>query len=439
MNEVSLLESLGQVSASETGQVFRDFLRGHVREMICEVMAAEVTELCGPKHDPSRSDHYRAGSSSGRVLYEGEREEVVRPRVRQKSSDGSSHEVELGTYRAAKDPQQLQAQIVQAIVSGVSSRGIEEIKPNSPGVKKSNVSRLWQEVGSKFIEQLRGKDLSSITWCTLMLDGIHLSSEQTAVVALGIDSEGRKHVLDFALGSSESLEVSHELMSRIMKRGFTCEHRLYAVLDGSDALRGAVIEFFPDAVVQRCLVHKERNIKGKLSKRHWGELSRLFSRLRSVQGIESAEDVFGELKAFLKPINAEAYQSLHEAGDDLLALHRLGVPNTLHRSLLSTNAIENTFLNVRRKIGRVTRFRAETDQASRWLSYALLEAEKGFRRISGHAALPSLIAALERPELERKSSSPLPDIAYGEVWKGRACCKLKPTHLRFHQRDHREF
>ena len=402
MNETSLLESLGQVSASETGQVFRDFLRGHVREMICEVMAAEVTELCGPKHDPSPSDRYRAGSSSGRVLYEGEREDVVRPRVRQKSADGSSHEVELTTYRVAKDPQQLQAQIVQAIVSGVSARSVEDIKPNSPGVKKSNVSRLWQEAGGKFVEELRGKDLTATKWCALMLDGIQLSKDQTAVVALGIDSEGRKHVLDFAFGSSESLEVSRELMSRIVRRGFTCEHRLYAVLDGSDALRGAVVEFFADAVIQRCLVHKERNIKGKLSKRHWGELSRLFTRLRSVQGIKAAEEVFGDLKSFLEPINAEAYRSLHEAGDDLLALHRLNVPNTLHRSLLSTNAIENSFLNTRRKLGRVTRFRAETDQASRWLSHAFLEAEKGFRRISGHSSLPALIVALARPPANPK-------------------------------------
>ncbi|EGF27379.1 IS256-like element ISRba10 family transposase [Rhodopirellula baltica] len=398
MNEANLLESLGQVSAAETGQVFRDFLRGHVREMICEVMAAEVTQLCGPKHAPSPSDHYRAGSSPGRVLYEGEREDVVRPRVRQKSSDGSSHEVDLATYRVAKDPGLLQAQIVQAIVSGVSARGVKEIKPNSPGVKKTNVSRLWQEAGSKFIEQLRGKDLSTITWCALMLDGIRLSKDQTAVVALGIDSEGRKHVLDFALGSSENLEASRELMSRIVNRGFNCDHRLYVVLDGSDALRSAVAEFFADAVIQRCLVHKERNIKGKLSKRHWGELSRLFTRLRNVQGIKAAEEVFDELKEFLKPINAEAYRSLHEAGDDLLALHRLNVPSTLHRSLLSTNAIENSFLNTRRKLGRVTRFRAETDQASRWLSYALLEAEKGFRKISGHASTGLLIAALARRE-----------------------------------------
>ncbi len=272
MKEVTLLQSLGQVSASETGQVFRDFLRGHVREMICEVMAAEVTELCGPKHDPSPSDHYRAGSSSGRVLYEGEREEVVRPRVRQKCSDGASHEVELTSYRVAKDPEQLQAQIVQAIVSGVSARSIEELKPNSPGVKRSNVSRLWQQAGSRFIEPLRGKNLSSITWCALMLDGIRLSKDQTAVVALGIDSDGRQHVLDVSLGSSENREVSREVMSRIVSRGFTCDHRLFVVLDGSDALRSAVIEFFPDAVIQRCLIHKERNIKGKLSRRHRGEL-----------------------------------------------------------------------------------------------------------------------------------------------------------------------
>ena len=112
------------------------------------------------------------------------------------------------------------------------------------------------------------------------------------MVALGIDSEGHKHVLDFALGSSENLEVSRELVGRIVTRGFGCEHRLFVVLDGSDALRSAVMEFFPDAVVQRCLVHKERNIKGKLSKRHWGELSRLFARLRSVQGIDAAEEVF---------------------------------------------------------------------------------------------------------------------------------------------------
>ena len=109
MNEATLLQSLGQVAVSETGHVFREFLRGHVREMICEVMAAEVTELCGPKHAPSSSDHYRAGSSPGRILLDGEREQIVRPRVRSHSGDGASQETELLTYRIARDPEQLQS------------------------------------------------------------------------------------------------------------------------------------------------------------------------------------------------------------------------------------------------------------------------------------------------------------------------------------------
>ena len=186
-------------------------------------------------------------------------------------------------------------------------------------------------------------------------------------------------------------------MARIVSRGFACEHRLYALLDGSAALRGAVIEFFPDAVVQLCLVHKERNIRSKLSKRHWGELSRLFTRLRKVQGYASAlervgnfQPVQGEkiLASFVKALKCFRIDGLKE---------HFHLTKDLHRALLSTNGIENAFRNTRRKLGRVTRFRAETDQASRWMSYALLEAEKGFRRITGHQSLKHLVAALQRP------------------------------------------
>jgi transposase-like protein len=237
-----------------------------------------------------------------------------------------------------------------------------------------------------------------------MLDGIRLSRDQLAIVAIGITTDGHKHVLDFDLGSTENAEVCRALMRRLVARGFHCDRRLLAVLDGSDALRLVVKEFFPDSVIQRCLVHKERNIRAKLSKRHWGELARLFKRLRSVQGKQAAEEVVGELEAFLKPLNAEALKSLREAGEDLIALHRLDVPSTLHRNLLSTNAIENSFRNTRRKLGRVTRFRAETDQATRWLAFALTEVEKGFHRISGHKELPYLVAALERAS---QAASPL--------------------------------
>lgn len=396
MDDCNIFETLGQVSSSEAGDILRNFLRGGVRQMICEVMAEEVTELCGPKHHPNDSGCVCAGSSQGRVLVEGQREEIVRPRVRQNDTSDGSREINLATYQAANDPEKLTASIIQALASGVSTREMQNVKPASPGVGKSNVSRLWQQAGHRFVEEFRGRDLSKQNWVALMLDGIRLSKDQLAIVALGITAEGLKVVLDFELGCSESAEVGKDLMRRLKKRGFDCERRLYATLDGSNALRNAVKDFFPDSVIQRCLVHKERNIRSKLSKKHWGELARLFKRLRSVQGKIAAEEVVKELEEFLEGKNAESLNSLREAGEDLIALQSLDVPNTLHRNLLSTNAIENSFRNTRNKLGRVTRFRAETDQATRWLSFALIEVEKGFRRISGHRDLPKLIEALER-------------------------------------------
>jgi transposase-like protein len=398
--DANLFETLGQVSSDDAGAIFREHIRVGVLQMISEVISAEVAELCGPRHLPTGGDVYRAGSSPGRVLVDGQREEIVRPRVRERQADGSTREVPLATYQSANNPAELHASILSALAAGVSTREVKNVQPKSPGAGRSSVSELWKSAGHKFVNELRGKDLSQQDWAILMLDGIRLSKDQLAIVALGITADGHKHVLDFDLGSTENAEVCRDLMRRLAKRGFACRRRLLAVLDGSDVLRSVVKEFFADAVIQRCLVHKERNIKAKLSKRHWGELSRLFQRLREVQGKAAAEEVVAELEAFLRPLNAEALKSLHEAGKDLIALHCLEAPSTLHRNLLSTNAIENSFRNTRRKLGRVTRFRAETDQATRWLSFALLEVEKGFRRISGHADLPQLLTALERKEAE---------------------------------------
>ncbi len=408
MNDSNLLQTLGQVSSDLASEIFRTHLRGAVRQLITDVMAEEVIELCGPKHHPADSECFRAGSSPGRVIYEGKREAIVRPRIRKQRADGTTTEVQLATYEAACSSAQLQESIISALVAGVSTRDVSKLQDkNTPGSSKSNASRHWQSVGHQFVDQLRSPDLSEKDWAILMLDGIYLSKEQTAIVAVGITSDGYKHVLDFELGSTENSEVCRSLMRRLMSRGFHCDRRLFSVLDGSQALRPVLLEFFPDAVIQRCLVHKERNIKAKLSKRHWGELARLFKRLREVQGKTAAEEAVKELSRFLKPLNAEALKSLEEAGGELIALQSLNVPNTLHRNLLSTNAIENSFRNTRRKLGRVTRFRAETDQATRWLAYALTEVEKGFRRISGHADLNKLLAALEKSKsIEAKKLPP---------------------------------
>ena len=97
----------------------------------------------------------------------------------------------------------------------------------------------------------------------------------------------------------------------------------------------------------------------------------------------------------------------------MFALHRLNVPSTLHVSLLSTNLIENSFRNTRRKLGRVTRFRAETNQASRWLAAALLDVEKGFRRLIGYKDLPRLAAALRRHKTQHEAIAVSPPESRG--------------------------
>ena len=90
-------------------------------------------------------------------------------------------------------------------------------------------------------------------------------------------------------------------------------------------------------------------------------------------------------------------ESLHDGWDELTAFQRLEVPSTLNTSFLSTNFIENGFNNVRRKIGRVKRWRVETGQPEKWLAFALGEGEKGFRRIRDAGEMKALMAALKRP------------------------------------------
>jgi len=375
-----------------------------VRESLIRVMADEVRELCGPKHRPAAdAETYRAGSAKGVALCEGRREEVVRPRVRRKKSNGQSEEVRLTTYAAATEPGQLEEMLIRALIAGASGREMKNVHPDSPKTSRSSVSRLWAKEGTKLVEQLRTRDIASQDWLALMLDGIRLSKEQLAVVALGISSDGRKQILDFELGGSENFEVCRDLVSRLVSRGFAARHGLLAVLDGSDPLKQAVVALFPNAVIQRCLIHKERNLRGRLSRRHWGTLTRLFKRLREVEGEAAGREAYTDIERFLGEKNAAALESLREAGDDLIALHCLNVPATLHVSLLSTNLIENSFRNTRRKLGRVTRFRAETNQASRWLAAALLEAEKGFRRVIGYKQLPLLAEALTRRKTQHEA------------------------------------
>ena len=389
-----------QVQFLDSAEAFRDHIRSQTRRALVDVFEQELSSLCGERYGRDNEGSYqRAGSAPSYVMTESGREPMQRPRVRKHAPDGSSQEVSLTSWKLAQNPDEWEAAIMNAIVCGVSTRDMPALRESElKGQSKSEISRLWKRKSADLVDQMQQSDLSDFDLVILMLDAVVLSSGLVATAALGINGAGEKKVLGFRVGSSENKEVCRDLLSNLVQRGLSApEGRyLFAVLDGSQALKQALLEVYPDTLIQRCLVHKERNLRRYLSKRHWSELARLFQRLRQCQGSDQAKEAVEAIEAFLSNKNAQAQASWAEAGGEVMALPRLDVSNELHRSLLSTNCIENVFKNLRRHIGKVCRWRESTDQADRWLASGLILASRGFRRIVGHKHLPELVQALER-------------------------------------------
>jgi len=396
MGKTNVLDELRQVPLSEVGAVFQEHLREVVKESFLRIMLEETSELCGAFYHPDgERRHRRGGSAPGHFRFEGRKIPVKRPRVVEKGGG----EAKLVSYSAGKSGDEVKRLIVEALSSGVSSREVVRLFPESGCSSSTSACRLWATEGLKRFEELRGRELGGEKFVGLMIDGVRLSSDTTAVIALGIVEDGRKLMLDFEIGGSENKDVCDALLNRLSRRGFkeSEKHRLLVVLDGSDALRKSVLERFDDPVVQRCQIHKEKNIRFRLAKRHHPELARLFKRLRNAEGAEAAREALNDIRGFLSGVGANALSSLDEAGESLIAVQTLGCPFELHTTFLSTNIIENSINNIRRKTGRVKRWRAETNQAEKWLAFGMLEAERGFKRVKGYKRLEDLLKRLERP------------------------------------------
>lgn len=389
----------GQVETLETADEFRAFIRSQTREALLRIVKEELEELCGPRHHPPvDAEYFRSGGVDSPVYVDGRRENLRRPRVRQRLDNGETKEFFLKSWRLARDPEEWEEAMMRAVLCGVSTRKIASLRGSEiRGESKSSMSRLWQKKARELVEEMQESDLSDVDPLVLMIDAVVLCRGLVATVAMSVDTDGQKRILGFRVGSSENAEVCGDLLSGLLRRGFRppANRRLLLVLDGSQALKKAALREFPRALIQRCLVHKERNIRSYLSKKHWKTLAALFNRLRLAQGAEAAKEAAEAIEGFLHDKNANARASFEECGEELLTLFRLNVPSTLNTSLLSTNAIENVFKNLRRHIGRVCRWREETDQADLWLASGLKLASEGFRRIRNYQDLPALAAALE--------------------------------------------
>lgn len=376
--------------------VFQDRIRTMVRQGILDLIAQEVTDLCGESHRPDAGIYRRAGTEPVTIKTSSGEEAIAKRRVRAMQENGKEREVVLNSYEEIRRSKGLFDEILEGMTHGTSSSGVGKMT----GTSKGTVATAWKVRSNELLTALRARDLSEIDVLAMYIDGIFLGKERCVVVAMVIDTKGYKHLLDFEEGSSESAEVVHGLLGRISGRGLVVgrDRRVLVLRDGSAAIAKAVREFWPDAVQQECLVHVERVVCAKLSHRHKRGFVERMNVLRGVQGEEAGEEAFDDVLKYVKERNFAAFEALETRRDVILAFHRLNVAATLNVTFLSTNHIENVMGNARGTIGRICRWHDDTNQVSRWMGVALLRAQSGFRRVRGHGQLGELVAALGRPQ-----------------------------------------
>ena len=362
-----------------------------------DMLEEERTELCGPKNRfQSQRTAYRYGYDEGRVVLGGRKVVVDKPRVR--SVEGA--ELELPSWRRAQEEDPLCERVLEQVLVGVSSRkydrSLESLTEQLPSVStsRSSFSRKLVLRTSQQVEAFLSRPLGELDLAVVMLDGTPLG-EHVLVTALGIDVTGRKHVLGVVEGTTESEEVCLSLLRNLIGRGLPVERARLFVIDGGKGLRKAIRTVFGSwALVQRCHIHKMRNVVEHLPERKKAWVRAALRRAWGQDTVSKAKGKLLDLAEQLEGDHPSAAASIREGLDETLTITGLGVAGWLWKTLHSTNPIENLQGSLQRVSRNVKRWRGGT-MALRWAVAALIEAEKHFRRVKGYRELPQLIAALD--------------------------------------------
>jgi putative transposase len=358
-------------------------------QILRAILEDEVTRRVGPRHQPdAASDCLRWGRQPGYVVFAGQKVAVQRPRVRTRQGK----EVPLDSYARLQHDGRRQHAVREGIVAGLTSRHYHRAVHSvldGYGIEKSSVSRQFVAASAAQLKQLCQKKLDGLDLVAILIDGIHLG-KQVLVVALGIESSGKKQVLGLWQGATENTTVVKELLEDLVARGLHPERRYLFVIDGAKALRAAIERVFgARAEVQRCQIHKRRNVKEHLPKSAQGDTDRRIRNAYAMTRYAEAKAELGKIFRQLERINPSAARSLEEGLEETLTVHRLGVGTLLRRTLASTNPIESCLSTVGRVARNVKRWRAG-DHALRWTATGLLEAERKFRRVKGFRELEIL-------------------------------------------------
>jgi putative transposase len=363
------------------------------------LLDADVERLAGPKgrHNPTRAA-VRHGTQPGKVTLGGRRVRVDRPRVR--SADGAD-ELALPTWQAFAATELLDQLTLERMLAKLSTRryrvGLEPVgtavEQAATGTSKSAVSRRFVAATERALAELLAQDLSTLDLVALMVDGVKVA-DHTCVVALGITLDGTKVPLGLADGATENATVVRDLLADLRERGLETTRPILVVLDGAKALRRAISDVFDHPIVQRCQLHKLRNVTDRLPD---AVASTVAKRMRRAYHHPDALVAQAELEALARELDRShpgAASSLREGLAETLTIGRLGVPPTLARTLRSTNSVESMIAICRDHAANVKRWQ-DGQMVLRWVAAGMGEAAKQFRRVNGYLHLPALRAALE--------------------------------------------
>ena len=303
----------------------------------------------------------------------------------------------LKSYRRFQQNTERTQAVYQRMAIGESCRNypvaMEAIR-DGYGISKSVVSREIVEATGAQLRSLLERDLSTFALRVLLIDGVRMG-EAMFMVALGVDSEGNKQVMGFREAANENSEVGVHLFEDLVRRGLRTEQPILSVIDGSKGLRLAIQRFFGStSPVQRCQVHKLRNVLSHLPEKYHATYRRKIQAAYLMKSYMDAERTLQSVIKELNFINHSAAESLAEGMEETLTLHKLDVPPVLRISLASTNLIESTFARSRSVMRNVKRWK-NSSQRQRWLATALVEAEKKFRKIRGFKSMSVLLSALD--------------------------------------------
>jgi putative transposase len=380
--------------------MMQDSLTSFATEMGLKVAALlledEVNQRCGLRYErvPGRTVT-RYGHQRGMAVIAGQKVPIRRPRVRYTRQCG---EADLETYARLQSPEAMPQSVLKRLVRGVSCRdyeGVVDLAREGFGVQKSSVSRSFVKASAEEVRQLSERRLDGVRIPVIYLDGVQYAGE-TMTVALGVLENGAKWVLGVRQGATENAAVCTALLEDLQERGLDTSQPTLLVLDGAKALHAAVKRVWgPRALIQRCQVHKKRNVREHLPQKHHDELSR---QLQAAYRETDYDRALGRLQTtarWLDRLNPDAAASLREGMEETLTVVRLGVPELLRRTLATTNPIESAFSVAQNVTRRVKRWR-EGDMRQRWCVAGLLRAESKFRRVKGYRHLSQLLKALDR-------------------------------------------